>query len=243
MLDNATALRRLMQSENFTKLMATIKKYTWKLCRDIETSQGDFTGCNGRFAQYVDKILPHQWNHFTLPIMRGVSNTLVPTFILPIPRILTRGGEKSLVTLFFGVVMTITLLAFTAFSVVALVTYEKELNAQNTLIVPGALFILKSVIPKLVEFSVKLEEWDDPEYEVSLIMLRTYFLKLANIFVLYNQLNSVVVDPASNTENRCSESVGGMMFFQLVVSNSILISPPTLENFTNHWLASSILLI
>lgn len=227
---STSSAQLLVKTFEFQKLMATIKKYTWKLTREMETSTGDFAGTNGRFTRYAKMLLPAEWNEYTLPLRRGPQNTMVPTYILPIPQVLAKGGEKHILTLALGAFLTIMLLGFTGFAVFALVTYEKELNGMNSLLVPTALFCLKSVIPKLVEFSVKLEEWDDPEYEVRLIMLRTYFLKLANIFVLYNQLNTSGGGEGSAAE-RCSEAIGGMMFFQLIVSNSILTAASNVASY------------
>jgi len=223
-----------VQTYSFKKLMATIKKYTWKLTREMETSTGEFAGTNGKFARFAQMILPQEWNESTLPLKRGPHDTVVPTYILPIPQVLAKGGEKSIWTLLVGVFLTVMLLGFTGFAVYALVNYEKELNAINSLVVPSALFCLKSVIPKLVEFSVKLEEWDDPEYEVRLIMIRTYFLKLANIFVLYNQLNTSGGGEAG-AATRCSEAVGGLMFFQLIVSNSVLTAISNILSYGGFW--------
>jgi len=234
--EHRTKLTRLSKTQIFKDKMEKVKRITYKLCRGMTQSTDanwdkgkviKFQGTNGIFTPISNLLVPPEWNDTTVPLRTGNLDTFVPTYILPVPQILARGGEKGWGTYILGGFMTILLLAFTAFSVLALVAYEYELNGINSLIVPSCLFAIKTIIPKLVEFSVRLEEWDDPEFEVNLIMMRTYLLKLSNIFVLYNRLQSTGTD----TESRCSEAVAGMMFFQMIVTNSVLTS---LSNFLSY---------
>jgi len=178
-----------------------------------------FDGCHGFFSKFAAHMLPQEWNKALVPYQIGPSQTMVPGYIMPTnqanPDKAVSQWQKELL----GIVNTILLLSFTGFAVFFIIHEEERLNNINSLLVPGALFLLKTIIPKVVELTVSLEKWDDPEREVNLNMMRQYFLKISNIFILYQEVNTA---GAVADMSQCVEAVGGLLFYKLIVTNSIL---------------------
>jgi len=153
--------------------------------------------------------------------------TLVPSYILPIPEAFK--DKKSLTfKMVRGAITTIFLLAFTGFTVFLLTENSEQLNDINALIIPAVLFTIKTVIPKIVEIVVKLENWNDPELEVNQIMVRSYFLKMSNIYVLQVSLTS------TTSSYQCTEAVAGLLLYNMIITNSLLTAA---SNFASYGLS------
>jgi len=126
-----------------------------------------------------------------------------------------------------GLFLSLILLAMTAVGVICVTRYEAELNEYSNYASTIILTFIKSVIPMLVKYCVKIEDWENPDTVMRMTLIRVYFLKMATLFVLvYN------IDSSTNKETICLEAVTAMNFYKLIIINGISMC---ISNFCTYF--------
>lgn len=123
---------------------------------------------------------------------------------------------------FGGIFGTFIALCMVGFGVYICIDKEKEINDWFTYGTALILVFTKSVIPYAVKMCVEFEGYTDPDFKTKQVLLRVYFLKMAQLVVLLMSFENVQLNPDGTGDQLCQSTTAGVTMYKLIITNGLV---------------------
>ena len=120
-----------------------------------------------------------------------------------------------------GILGTFVAFLLVGFGVYICVEKEEEINELFAFGTALILIVIKNILPFVVKYLVEFEQWTDVGDRSTQILVRVYFLKMAQLVVLLMSFENIHHNTDGTGNQLCQSTTSGVTMYKLVITNGV----------------------